>query len=389
MNLAAIHPLVSMTQHHVSGAENSVVQSGSGSKPQQRPKRYFGPLRRLAGSLLCIGTVIWPSARVARGGDFTDEPIGARITLAKDRIQVFTDTIARQASVAYPLASATNPAADDFVRTKPADYTGYGLLITSEVFFNNGTTITGGGGIGSVRLPEAGTLSAAYVRFDSHDGQSRQGDDYVLRSNEFFLGYSHRLKEFLAVGVEVQLTDSTLKIGDTFLGFERDTESDTFGVGLDLGVLVALHETFTVGVQGGIKWDRTKTDGQVMLPAPVPIRLKDTTEISEVKLGVGWRPKPSLGIYVDLQHVHLEDDLGTTELGRMFVGTEAIISPTQALRFGGVFDTLGEAGVSAGLGYYGIEGVSVEFAYAYNTFPEVRKEFGRGHIVSFSVIWLF
>lgn len=323
-------------------------------------------------------------------GDFLDEPVGARITMAKDRIQVFTDTIARQASAAYPLASATNPAADDFVRTAPADYEGYGLLITSELFFDNGTEITGGGAIGSVRLPDAGTISVAYVRFDSHDGQSRQGDDYVLRSNEFFLGYSHRIKPFLAVGAEVQFTDSTLKIGDTFVGFPRHTESDTFGVGFDLGALIALHETFTVGLQGGVKWDRTHTDGEVVVPGPpIPIRLKDTTQISEIKLGLGWRPTQSLGVYADLQYVHLDDDLGTTEVGRAILGTEVIISPTHAWRFGCVFDTEGQAGVSTGLGFYAIDGVAIELAYAYNTFPEVRKEFGRAHIVSLSVIWLF
>ena len=323
-------------------------------------------------------------------GDLNDEPIGARITLAKDRILVFTDTVARQASVAYPLASSTNPAADDFLRQPPADYNGYGLLITSDIFFNNGTSLTGAAGIGSVRLTEKGTLTAAYVRLDSHDGQSRQGDDYVLRSNEYFVGYSQRLTEYLAVGGEVQFTDSTLKIGDTFLGLPRDTESDTFGVGFDIGVLVALHETFTIGVHGGVKWDRTKTDGTITTPGPpIPIRLRDTTNISEARVGLGWRPTKQIGVYTDLQYVHLDDDMGTTEVGRLYVGTEIFPTPTLALRLGGVFDTQPQAGITAGIGFYGIKGVPIELAYAYNTFTEVRQEFGRAHLLSLSVVFLF
>ncbi len=361
--------------------------------------------RSLSGAVVAVGRARWGmgtaamivgglavavAAGGAYGGDMRHEPIGARITLAKDRILVFTDTNARQASVAYPLASSTNPAADDFVRTPPADYDGYGLLINSDLFFNNGTSLGGFAAVGSARLDGAGTLTAAYVRLDSHDGTSRQGDKYTLRSNELFIGYSRRLREFLSVGFEVQFTDSTLKIDDMFAGvFPRHTDSSTFGVGFDVGVLVALHETVTVGLHGGVKWDRTDTDGRVLAPGPVPIDLNDTTEISEIRCGIGWRPTQRLGFYADGQFVHLEDDLGNTDIGRFYVGAEILPNKQWALRVGGVFDTQPQAGVSVGVGYYGIQGLTVELAYTYNTFPEVRHEFGRANLVSASVVLLF
>lgn len=340
--------------------------------------------------LLWPVVVAWMTGGAAWGGELRNEPVGARITLAKDRILIFTDTVARQASVAYPLASSTNPAADDFVRTAPIDYKAYGLLINSNVFFNNGGGVTGTAGIGSVRFEDAGAVTVAYVFLDSHEGNSRQGDDFALRSNEFLLGYSHRITDYLAVGGEVQFTDSKLHIQDTFMGLPRRSKSDTFGVGFDVGVLMALHETFFVGLHGGIKWDDTDTEGAVELPGTqIPFQLSDTMQISEIRWGIGWRPKPVFGAYVDWQYVHVEDDFGTTEVGRMFVGTEFAPNEDLMLRASVVFDTQPQAGFSVGLGYYGFKRVPLEMAYTYNTFPEVSREFGRAHLLSLSAVVLF
>jgi hypothetical protein len=45
--------------------------------------------------------------------------------------------------------------------------------------------------------------------------------------------------------------------------------------------------------------------------------------------------------------------------------------------------------VSAGLGFYGLKHVQLELAYVYNAFPEVRREFGTAHLVSFSAVLFF
>ncbi len=331
--------------------------------------------------LVCVGA--------ARGGDFSDEPVGARITLAKERILIFTDAIARQASAAYPYSSATNPASDDFVRTPPADYKGYVLPITSDIFFDNGTTVAGVAGIASVRLPEAGSIKGAFVRLDSHDGRSRQGDEFILRSNEVLLSYSRQFGPKFAVGGKLRLTDATLVIRDTFAGSPRHTESNTNGVGFDAGMIVAASPRLTLGIHGGLKWDKTNTEGSISTGPPVLLGLKDTAQLSEVRAGLGWKASDQLSIYTDLQYVHMENDFGTTEVGRLSVGGEFFATPVLALRLGGVVDTLPQVGVAAGLGYYGIKGATVELAYAYNTFPEVRREFGRAHLISFSYVLLF
>jgi hypothetical protein len=344
---------------------------------------------RLAVSMLTLGGSV-----VCSGGDLSDQPVGPRISLAKDRILVFTDTIARQASVAYPTAASANPAADDFLRRPPVDYDGYGLFITSEVLFEDSGYTTGYAGIGAVRLPEAGAITVAVVRLDSHGGVTNQDDHIDIRSNEVFLGYSHRLSETLSLGGEIHLTDSTLEI-ESFPGFPLETASDTLGVGFDLGVMAAISETVTVGLHGGMKWDRSETDGVATLPGPpdgpgpLPVDITDTALITDLRAGVGWRPVEHWGLYADGQWVHYGDDSATIDIGRVYVGSELFLSKNLALRVGTVVDTQPQIGVSAGLGYYGIARMPIELGYAYNTFPEVRKEFGRAHLFSLSFVLLF
>ena len=375
---------------YVRQTESSVPQAPSDLSKFNRARRSLPNIRTSIRYFVIITVMVWGSSDLATAGDLSDEPVGVRISLAKDRLLTITDTVARQASAAYPIASSNNPAADDFLRAPPADYQGYGLLLTSDTFFNNGTSVSGFSGIGAVRLEEAGTLTAAYVRFDSHDGTSRQGDHYALRTNEFFLGYSHRLAEYLAIGVEIQVSDSTLNIDDTFLSFPRGTSSDTLGAGFDLGVMMAVHETVLIGVHGGFKWDRTETDGQVDAGGPpIPIDVEDTFRTSEFRCGIGWQPTPQVGVFADWQYVSVDSDSGTTEVGRVYLGTEIYPIETLAMQLGTVVDTQPQLGVSAGLAYYGIKGVPIKLAYAFNTLPEVRREFGRSHVLSATVVILF
>jgi hypothetical protein len=45
--------------------------------------------------------------------------------------------------------------------------------------------------------------------------------------------------------------------------------------------------------------------------------------------------------------------------------------------------------VSTGVGFYPTKYFQAELAYVYNAFPEVRKEFGRAHLISLSLAFVF
>ncbi|HEU5188121.1 MAG TPA: hypothetical protein VFX14_00375, partial [Methylomirabilota bacterium] len=60
-----------------------------------------------------------------------------------------------------------------------------------------------------------------------------------------------------------------------------------------------------------------------------------------------------------------------------------------ALRAGSSVDTDRQFTASTGLGFYPTKYFQAELAYVYNAFPEVRKEFGRAHLISLSLAVVF
>jgi hypothetical protein len=344
---------------------------------------------------LAVGVAcVWLSS-AALCDDLDEKPVGLRIGLALDRVSAFSDTLGRSASVAYPLGSSVNPAAYDFLREPPFDFVNVGTLTTNFVTFETGASVTGLSTSYARRLPGAGTLFGTYIRTDSHDAVSRQGDEFALRSNEVTFGYSRRLQQGLAVGGAVKLTDSFLGIQDKFMGLERQTDSDSVGADFKLGILAALSEHWLAGFCGGAGWSDSDAAATVAFPPPPigpgRVRINDQFATTSVNLrgGVGWRPSDQFGLYSDLQYLHLGNKLGSVDVGRVFVGAEAFASPTVALRVGGSYDTEREATFSAGLSYFGIKGVPIVAAYSYNPFPEVHHEFGLSHLVSLSVVFPF
>ena len=335
------------------------------------------------------------AASAVHAGDLDNEPVSFRINLALDRSSSFTDTLGRTASVAYPLGSSINPAGYDFLREPPFDFKNIVTASSNTVFFNHSGAVTGFSVNMAHRFDGAGTLSGVYIRTDSHEADSRQGDAFALRSNQFILAYSHRLQQDLSVGGSVKVTDSMLGIDDTFMGFPRDTNTESTGVDFNLGVLKALSSDWTVGVVGGFGWTGSDTDAVMHFPGPpfgpgsIRADVSDTTFSSNVRVGLGWKPSQNLGFYADGQYLHLDNDLGSVDVGRLLAGAEFFPRPWLALRAGGSLDTDSNTGVSAGIGVYPSRNVMLEFAYVYNAFPEVNREFGRAHMVSASVIIRF
>lgn len=333
-------------------------------------------------------------ARTA-SADIDEEPVALRIQLSLNRASAFTDTLGRSASVAYPLGSSVNPAAYDFLREPPYDFGALTTLTTNLVTFRTGTTVTGFSTNSAYRVPAAGTVYGSYIRTDSHEGDSRQGDEYDLASDELTLGYSHRLRRGLAVGGSVKLLDASLDVDDTYLAFPRSTESASDGLELKGGVLSALGERWLVGLSGSVGWRWTDIEGRVFLPPPpfgpgtVPIDEDVTSRTVDLRAGAGCRVSRALDVYLDYQYLHLYGGGDSVDVGRLLTGIEARPADAWFVRLGGSVDTEHEETISAGLGYHGIENLPIEMAYIYNAFPEVNREFGRNHLFSLSVVLIF
>jgi hypothetical protein len=344
-----------------------------------------------AATILAITAV---GAVGARAGDLHDEPVGLRIGLALDRGSAFTDAFGLGASTAYPYGSSVNPAGGDFLRTPPNEFTIAGTLTGVYAAFDQGAAITALAGSATYRLPAAGTLIASYTRTDSHDARSVKGDLFTLRSNELSARYSHLVLDALSLGVGVKVSDSTLSFSSTVSDFPLRTETDSTGVELSAGGLVGLGPHWLLGLFATVGWTWSSTRGGVELPdapfgpGPLALRFDDLTRSVNIRGGIGWRPSDRFGAYLDLQYLRLRTDEDSAEAIRVWSGVEYLPIPAVALRIGASRDTDGQTSVSGGIGVYG-KHVQVELAYSYNAFPEVRREFGRAHVASVSIVLLY
>ena len=333
-------------------------------------------------------------------GDLSDETFGLRLGLALDRSSTFTDVIALSASTAYPYLSSVNPAAGDFLREPPNEFRFIGTLTGAYVAFNNGSSITAGAASATYRLPSAGTFLASYTRIDSQDVEGHQGDHFTLRSNELRLTYSHRLEQWIAVGGAVRLTQSRVSTSSLFADFPLHTSTESLGIEGSAGVLVALHRHWLLGFFAGLGWARGETTGFVDLPPPpfgpglTDVDFTDNTRSLNIRGGLGWRPSDKFGAYVDWQYLRLKNvRIGSSDdsadVGRMFAGFEYLPVQYFALRAGSSVDTDGQFTASTGVGFYPTKYFQAELAYVYNAFPEVRKDFGRAHLISLSLAVVF
>lgn len=362
-------------------------------------KRPCGHVR-YAVALATIALLALTTADFCSAGDLGDEAFGLRLGLAFDRASTFTDVIALSASTAYPYLSSVNPAAGDFLREPPNQFHFIGTLTGAYVAFNNGSSITAGAASATFRPPTAGTLLVSYTRVDSQDVESHQGDHFTLRSNELRFSYSHLLEKWISVGGSVRLSQSRLSMSSTFSDFPLHTSTESLGVEGSLGVLVAPHKHWVVGLLVALGWARGETTGFVDLPPPpfgpglTPIDFTDNTRSLNIRGGLGWRPSDKFGAYADWQYLRLKNErIGSSDdsadVGRMFAGVEYLPFQFLALRLGGSADTDSQFTLSTGVGFYPTKYLQAELAYVYNAFPEIRKEFGRAHLISLSLAFVF
>ena len=355
---------------------------------------------RYALALGSLAFVALATAESCSAGDLSDEAFGLRLGLTLDRASTFTDVTALSASTAYPYLSSVNPAAGDFLREFPNEFRFIGTLTGAYVAFNNGSSITAGAASATYRLPSAGTFLASYTRIDSQDVEGHQDDHFTLRSNELRLTYSHRLEQWIAVGGSVRLSESRVSMSSLFADFPLHTSTESLGIEGNLGVLVALHRQWLLGVFAGLGWARGETTGFLDLPPPPfgpglsTIDFTDNTRSLNIRAGLGWRPSDKFSAYADWQYLRLKNvRIGSSDdsadVGRMFAGVEYLPVQFLALRAGSSVDTDRQFTASTGLGFYPTKYFQAELAYVYNAFPEVRKEFGRAHLISLSLAVVF
>lgn len=346
--------------------------------------------------------LLWTAVPELAFADFADEQFQLRLSLSLERSSNFSDTAGRQASVAFPGGSSDNPAAADW-QPRPAASPGVSLT-EIQVFSESGGRVAATAGTVNFALRDAGTVSLAYARTYTIAQETRQGLAGDLRSNEFFVTYSRRVSNRLAVGGTLRSTDSRIKeqyFAREVGGLPLEVTVDARVLDGSLGLLAELQPGWFAGATLGLGWasadstvrNRTTLPGGPFGPIPEGTSLRrfdDDIRSFGFRAGVGYAPNPAYGIYVDAQYLGADSSAGgAAELARLMSGFDLRLTESVVFRVGAGVDSENEVTLSTGLSYRGFSALAVDVAYQRNSQPEIRREFGRFDLLSASLSYRF
>jgi hypothetical protein len=290
-----------------------------------------------------------------------DQPFGFRLLITQDRNTGFTP-------VAHPFFSV-NPAADDFLREAPFTFKAIPAFVYEYTGLEAGGFVSSVSLAGSFRPTEEGTFMGSYGRTDVFNSTTRQGEKFGLDSDNFTLRYSRHLLPNVTIGGSVKLSRVSSSLEDS----ASKTESSGFVSEFTMGLLTGLNDQWTAGLlmtqepvwsHGTISSDGSKT------------RSSSTTLLSRYRIGLGWRPLPTFGLYVDGEYLRAANKDAAMNFARGNLLAEYFPTPVMALRAGAIIDSAARVTYNAAIGYYGFSAVKFDFGYSRNAFAEVRREFG-------------
>jgi hypothetical protein len=204
----------------------------------------------------------------------------------------------------------------------------------------------------------------------------------------------------VVLGGRLDFSQTVLRTTSQIDDIPLKTKTESLGIEFAAGLLVSLTDHWLLGLVGGAGWSRASNRSTLELPpppfafGPETFTFHDNTRSLNFRGGIGWRPSTSLGAYADVQYLrvlHVSDSTGddAADIVRFRAGVEWLPRPFIALRLGGAADTDRQFSPSVGVGLYPTKLLQIELAYAYNAFPEVRREFDRAHLVTGSLALVF
>ncbi len=345
-------------------------------------------LSRKFGLASCLCLFIAP---YCIAGDFDAQPLEVRLWTAMSRSVTSTDAIGRQASVAFLSASSDNPAGIDVRDAEGEDVVRLICAGTHHVVFSNGAWIAAGDANGLIRRKKAGSVLLGYNHIALADGQTRQGFNDDLRNSEFVLKYGHRIDEDAYIGIGFRVRDMRLNYGDRYLGAPRYSRNDSIAGSFTLGGLWRPDEKWTLGVLSEAGWIHSDINGAIQLPGPmnVPFKVDLMTKTLNIKAGMAWKMLPALTVYSDGQFYHLGNSLTDVQVGRFYFGGDLRVARGILVIAGGSVDTLSQVSESVGISIALSKPRLIKLTYQHNPLPEIRQEFGRGNLLSATMVFGF
>ncbi|MDZ4347771.1 MAG: hypothetical protein U1E51_35635 [Candidatus Binatia bacterium] len=312
----------------------------------------------------CALILLLPIRNNATAWHLDDQPFGFRLLTTQDRNLGFSP-------VAHPVFSS-NPAADDFMRDPPFTYKAAPGVAYEYTGLGAGGFVSTVSLAGYFRPSEEGTFMGVYGRTDVFNSTTRQDAKFGLNSNGITLRYSRHLQPNVTLGGSVKLT----KVGSSLEDSASKVKSSGFVSEFTLGLLAGLNERWTAGIlmtQAPLWSDAEIFSGGVKTTD------SSKTLISRLRPGLGWRPTPAFGLYVEGEYIRVANKDAKMNFARGNLLAEYFPTPVVALRAGAILDSAAKVTYNAGFGYYGFSAVKFDVGYSNNAFAEVRHEFGKMH----------
>ncbi|MCE9591563.1 MAG: DUF481 domain-containing protein [Planctomycetes bacterium] len=337
-------------------------------------KSHTSPITRAKLLSWCAVFLTIAIVASAPAEDFGGHDFTLRFPAAISRFSSYADVAAGgNAQAASEWSSSVNPASAAWPQDKQFK-NGFAPQFTA-ITFQEGTdlyvvseAVTLDAGDWGVFLP-----AAAQIRSNEEDDST--GTQFGFDADYGQIQWGKMISPDLAIGANFNFTSSQTKfdISDTELA---RTNSETYGFRLG-----AVHQTFEK-VRTGVVFD------YAFAPSRTEIRdifglgigtqhINDTTHQFLLRPGIAWEYAKGCDFYFDYQGGVFFNDTGTLWVHRFGAGVDhALIEKILFLRGGVVIDTEGTVSGTTGFGVSLGDRVSLDFAYQYNMFPEIRSEFG-------------
>ena len=331
--------------------------------------------------LLIVGALLAAAGPIF-ADDFSGEAFSLRLPAALSRFSSYADVAAKGgASGASKFGSSENPATIAWSFPSAYDYGLSGQY--SNVAFDSGTRLNFFTEVATVDANVLGTFRFALAHIRSNDhALDRSPLAFTYDLNLGRLDWAKRVGSVsLGAGFSYAESETTFRTRQTvFADASRQTSS------VWLGALWQPASRWLVGVFGNYGYAPTRTDSNT--PTLFGLQQTEAREITRqiiVRPGISYEWREHAMLQLDYEYGRFWNDTGSLDAQRFRLGGDLPLARFFFVRGGAIADTRGNLGWSAGCGFYPHTGVTFDFAYQNDVFPEIQREFSHSRTLNASM----
>lgn len=333
------------------------------------------------GVLLCFSLA-------ARADDYQQYDFSLRLSAVFSRFSPYASIAAGgNAQTAGEWSTSANPASAAWPHPDLSHSFGISPQF-SALHFDEGASMCVVAEAVALDAGEWGVFVPGAAQISSNHEQTSLGPGFELNGNYFQAPWGKRIADDWAVGVNFNFLATDAKFDLSGVRLMRMRMDD---YGLRLGLLHRQSDALRVGMTVDYGYAPVRTDRFTPLGSGlVVIRSNDDTQRVLVRPGIAWQIAPRSNLYADYQAGVFWNDTGTLWVHRFPIGLEYWLVPRGwSVRAGTTVDTRGSAAFTAGTGTAIGRHASVNIAYQYGMFPELRPELGPAQTFALSLAFRF